>query len=469
MNIKKVFKNVAYAFMAQGISLILSAAISLFVPRFIGVKSFGYFQLFMFYSSYATFFHFGLNDGIYLKQGGSHFSDLCNSKISGQFFLSAGYLILVGTLISFIGMSLFDGPRLFVILSFSLYLVLYDLNNLLGSIFQACNRITDYALSVTIEKIVAASGIVLCLLLGVSDFYPFIDAFILGKIVSLIYCCWSARELLRIRPDGLKVALYEAFSNIQVGIKLTMANSAALMITGIARFFVDGSFGIAAFGQVSMALSLCNFILAFESQVGMVLFPALRQSSNSELQKTYSIMRNGISLLLPFVLLSYYPIVAVLGVWLPKYTAAFGYFAVVIPLSYFDGKANILFNTYLKVYRKEAILLAINLIAVCMSAIFEFLAAVVFHNLLFVFIGILVVVITRNVLLEAGVSRTISQSIDRRLLIEILFSLLFVCANSVLSRASALFVTVLLSLLYFFAFRFELLSFRNRLFKRFAK
>ena len=82
------FKNVVYAFFAQGISLLLSIMMSLVVPKMLNITEYGYWQLFIFYVGYVGFFHFGLNDGLYLKEGGKHYSQLNYSVIGTQYWMS---------------------------------------------------------------------------------------------------------------------------------------------------------------------------------------------------------------------------------------------------------------------------------------------------------------------------------------------------------------------------------------------
>ena len=77
MNLKnKFWNNIIFAFLAQGISLFLSVLMSLIVPKFLTVRDFGYWQLFIFYFGYVGFFHFGLNDGVYLKYGGKSYDEM---------------------------------------------------------------------------------------------------------------------------------------------------------------------------------------------------------------------------------------------------------------------------------------------------------------------------------------------------------------------------------------------------------
>lgn len=84
----KLINNIIYAFFAQGVSLLLSVVMSLIVPKVLGVEQFGYWQLFIFYAGYVGFFHFGLNDGIYLKLGGSDYDNLDYNLLGTQFRIS---------------------------------------------------------------------------------------------------------------------------------------------------------------------------------------------------------------------------------------------------------------------------------------------------------------------------------------------------------------------------------------------
>jgi hypothetical protein len=70
MNFNTLARNIAVAFLAQGVSFFASIAMSLLVPKVLGVETYGYWQLFGFYASYSGFFMLGLNDGIYLIEGG---------------------------------------------------------------------------------------------------------------------------------------------------------------------------------------------------------------------------------------------------------------------------------------------------------------------------------------------------------------------------------------------------------------
>lgn len=85
----------------------------------------------------------------------------------------------------------------------------------------------------------------------------------------------------------------------------------------------------------------------------MVLFPALRQTDKSKRNEIYSSLRDALGILLPIVFVAYYPMQLIFGIWLPDYKESLSYIAVLLPLCTYDGKMQMLCNTYFKVLRKE--------------------------------------------------------------------------------------------------------------------
>ena len=63
-------KNFSYTLSSNLLSLVISTLVVLIIPKLIGVEEYGYWQLYIFYTSYIGFLHFGWNDGIYLRYGG---------------------------------------------------------------------------------------------------------------------------------------------------------------------------------------------------------------------------------------------------------------------------------------------------------------------------------------------------------------------------------------------------------------
>ena len=84
MNFKQGLKSVGYVFLSNFISFVISALITFLVPKKLGVDSYGYFQLYLFYSNYTGFLHFGWADGIFLRYGGEYYDKLNKRIFGGQ-------------------------------------------------------------------------------------------------------------------------------------------------------------------------------------------------------------------------------------------------------------------------------------------------------------------------------------------------------------------------------------------------
>ena len=53
--------------------MLVSAILTVFVPKLLRITDYGFWQLFMFYQGYIGVFHLGWNDGIYLQIGGKKY------------------------------------------------------------------------------------------------------------------------------------------------------------------------------------------------------------------------------------------------------------------------------------------------------------------------------------------------------------------------------------------------------------
>ncbi|BCC14770.1 hypothetical protein [Bacillus cereus] len=153
-NKKKIVSNVMYALMAQGISLILSVLMALIVPKIMGIEEFSYWQLFLFYSGYSGFFHFGLNDGIYLREGGTSYEKLNKGLIGTQlrvsFLFHCGIAILI-TILTLLFIE--DIGRKVVWIATAMSLPIINASSFIGYIFQAVNQTKIYSLSVILDKV----------------------------------------------------------------------------------------------------------------------------------------------------------------------------------------------------------------------------------------------------------------------------------------------------------------------------
>lgn len=401
MNIKSLIQNAAVAFLAQGVTMLISCLTSLLVPKILGVEEFGYWQLFIFYASYVGFFHFGLNDGVYLVHGGEGRDQIDKRSVNSQFLIGSIFqLVLCVLIIGFVmGIDL-GQQRNFVLICTAYYMVVKNASNYLGYVFQSMNETKLYSFSCILERIAFLLPLAALLIARAQSFTWFVLAYCASGTLQLLFCLWHARDFFGSGLLAPNEAARESLASVRIGIKLMIANIASQLILGVARFIIDALWGIKTFGELSLSLSMVNFVFSFVSQAAMVLFPALRQGSKDEVGKFFYAVRNFMDLVFPAVYLFYFPGVWLLSMWLPQYANSFIFFAYLLPICVFDGKMSIACTTCFKVEREEALLLKINIVTTCFSAIGAVIGGYALGSIWFIIGTVVVAIILRSVVSE---------------------------------------------------------------------
>lgn len=406
MNIKMLAGSVLTAFAAQGVSMLASIAMSLIVPKVLGVTAFGYWQLFIFYSSYSGFFQFGLNDGVYLINGGLTRGEVDKKALNSQFAVCLLMQLVVGLAVSIVALNIaIEEERIFILLWFALFTVILDLQGYLGYVFQAMNETKLYSFATMFERGFFLAAMLFLVLLKVDAFQPYVVLYVAAKGLSLLYCMLHARDIVSSGIYGLKKTLRLASASVKVGFSLMLANIADMLILGVARAFVDNAWGIEVFGKVSFSLSMVNFFILFVAQASMVLFPALRRGSDEERRSFYRGIRDMMEIAFPGIYLLYFPMSAILSLWLPQYADSMRYFALLIPVCVFNAKMDVCCTTYFKVLREERVLLRVNLATVAGSAVLSLVGVYVFGSLETVLTGAVACIVARSLWSERHLDR----------------------------------------------------------------
>lgn len=236
MNYRSLAGNMVVAFAAQGISFLASVAMSLLVPKVLGVETYGYWQLFIFYASYSGFFMLGLNDGIYLIEGGNTRGEIDKRAVNSQFRFGMAFQLVVAAVIAIIAVVWApEAQRSFVLLAFALYTVLFNLAGFLGYIFQSMNETKLFSYSTMIDRLVFLAIILVMVFIRVPDFEPYVFAFLISKACSLTYCIVRSRDFFAARALPLTEAARLSLSSMKVGFALMISNVASMLVLGVAR------------------------------------------------------------------------------------------------------------------------------------------------------------------------------------------------------------------------------------------
>lgn len=420
-------KNFSYTLSSNLLSLVISTLVVLIIPKLIGVEEYGYWQLYIFYTSYIGFLHFGWNDGIYLRYGGKTYDSLDKKMFFSQYYMLFVTQLLLGILISFYALLFVQGEnRVFIIQMTSIALVIVNSRYMLLFILQATNRIRIYAKITMLDRILYVGLIILLLAFGIRNFKLMIIADLLGKGVSLLVAMYACKDVVFRHISQFTFTLKEAYLNLSVGIKLMLSNIAGKFIIGFVKLGIERSWDIATFGKVSLTLSISNLVMLFINAVGVIMYPILRRTNESKLPNIYMTMRDVLMIILLGVLIFYYPLKSILSSWLPEYAESLNYMAILFPIVIYEGKMSLLINTYLKTLRKEKTILFINVITVSMSAVFTIVTTVLLRNLDFAIISIVILLALRSVISEMILSKNLNITVQKDIVIELGMTSIFI-------------------------------------------
>ena len=126
------------------------------------------------------------------------------------------------------------------------------------------------------------------------------------------------------------------------------------------------------------------------------------------------------------MLTGYYPLSKVLGAWLPQYAESLRYMGLLFPICIFESKNTLLIETYLKAYRKEKILLAINCLTVLLSLALTGITVFILSDLNLAMLSVVVLLWFRCTVSEIYIEKVISRGLKKDIAVETYLVITFI-------------------------------------------
>lgn len=449
--VKEFISNFSHTLFANLIALAVSTLVVLIIPKLIGVEEYGYWQLYLFYSSYVGVFHFGWNDGIYLRYGGENYENLDKDKISSQF----KFLLIIQMIISIViaGTAFLvsnDPNRKLILYMVSLCLVLTNSKVMLTFILQATYRIKAYARIILIDRLIYLLFLFLLIVIGVRDFKLMIVADLVGKLISLAYSAYICRDIILFNNCKINFGDLEIKQTISGGFALMASNYIGMLIIGIVRFGIERHWDVTTFGKISLTLSASNLMLIFISALGIVIYPILRRIDKDRLIDIYMTIRESLFIVLFGLLILYYPIKFFLSNWLPNYADSLKYMSLVFPIFIFEGKMSLLINNFLKTIRKEKLMLRINVLMVVVSIFTTYITAYILDNLIATIASIVFLAAVKTFIAEYYLSKMIIFPILKYQIMELILTITFILSGWIIDSWATVLIYSSMYLLFVF-------------------
>lgn len=452
-------KNFSYTLTSNLISLIISTLVVLIVPKLINVEQYGYWQIYIFYSSYVGFMQLGWNDGIYLRYGGKEYDSL-----NKQIFFSQFWMLLISQVIIAIFMwvliSIFikDINKVFIFNMTALCMIIVGVRAMLLFILEGSNRIKHYAQITIIDRVVYCILISMFLIWGIRQYKLMIVGDLIGKFVSLLYAIYICKDIVFNKISKFYFDFREAIENINVGAKLMVANIASMLIIGVVRMGIEAAWDVETFGKISLTLSISNLMMIFINAIGIIMFPILKRADKDKLSNIYITLNEFLMMILLGLLIAYYPFKITLSRWLPIYSESLMYMALVFPICIFEGKMALIINTYLKALRKEKIMLKINLVSLILSIILTFITTDLIFSLDLSIIVIVIVLAFRCVIAEICIGKFLGISKYKDIILELLMVIIFIVTGWYMKFYQGIIIYMLFYATYIFIKRKDIMN-----------
>lgn len=425
-------KKIGYSLGANLLNLFVSLLTTLIVPKFLGaeIAQYGYFQIYLFYVSYVGFFHFGLCDGIYLRDAGKKYEELDKPLYSSQFWIFFAFSGFVCCAI-FLIMRYIDvmSEYRFVLQMVGINVVIYLPRSILQYYLQTTNQIKEYAQITVVGRLTYAVLLIAAIAFVTPNYHPIVFADIIGKGFALIVSMYLCRDIISTSPSPIHIGVVEIRKNISVGIKLLFANIASMLITGIVRWGIEQKWDVETYAKASFSLSVSQFLLTFISAVALVLYPTLRRTEEKKLPEIYSKLRAGLMLPLLGSMIAYYPMEKILSLWLPQYSESMRYMAILFPICIFTAKMSLLIQTYMNVFRMEKKTLLVNTLGVILAIFTTLLSVFVINSLTIAMVSIVINQMFRCILAEYVLTKHMEIRFPMNAVYEVILALVFIVAN----------------------------------------
>lgn len=448
MKRNKLFFNIGISMLVQVVSLLTSFVVSLIVPKYIDILDYSYWQTYVLYSSYVSIFQFGLIDGFILKYSKYDYDELDKEEIRSQLQVFLAFLTTLSLLTIIVSVFFLDGVAKILGILLAISIVLKNHFWYSSTICQITYRIDKYSKITILQRFSYLIGVIILLVVGVKEFFWYCIADIIGDILSGILSVKYNKELSFGRIKNIRNTLKNIWENLKCGISLLLANYSTALIIGAAKMLVQFRWGDITFGKISFGFSLTNLFLTFITAISVVLFPSLKRIDKNKLPVMYSKIRKLSTIVMFLALAFYYPIALAIDAWIPKYAESISYMLYLLPIVAFVTRTNLLTNNYLKIFRREKQMFAVNVIFALIGIGIYSLCAFVFNNLIGILISVVVIEIFKFFVSEIVVCKDIKCKYIINGLGEIILVVVFYFAMIYLQPLPATLVYLSFVLLY---------------------
>ena len=414
-------KNVIYAIGANLSRIFTTLILTLLLPKVLTVEDYSYWQLYHFYATYFAYSTLGWTEGLYMKYGGIRYHELDRKRISFQIWGISVHEIIFACLIILAGEILLQtgDVKKQLLAGAAIYTIFHVVLSQLQAVLQASGRISDYAGSYSMERLLFLAASTCCILGGLLDFRLFIVIEILSNAVLMCYTAFLCRKVVFVKPVSLLEGIREECGLIRIGFSISFAGFLGQLVIGVVRLGVEQKWGTVAFGMLSLSFSMANMAVTCITAVSIVVFPALKRLERNRAEFLYLPVRDLMTYTMLGVLILYVPARVLLTLWLPEYEESIRYLAVLLPLCIYEVRNSVLTCTYLKAWMEQKYIMYANITVLVVSVLATWVNVFVIGNIELAVFSILGLYALKAILTEIAIKKCFPVKLSGRMIQEL--------------------------------------------------
>lgn len=423
--INKGIRNIKYTFVAQMIVMGTGILKTLFIPTFLSVESYAYWQIYLFYLSYIGLFYLGFNDGILLKYGSYNYKNLPFPMIRMSMRFYIGMLSLFSIIMGCIAISLRDSEKCVIISTIALSIPIYGINGVLVYILLITNQIKKYSFFTSVDQVAVLITAVCMHIVDVTKYKILIYASFCSKLILVAIMIYMCKDIFIGKTVDIKRGFSEFTENIRFGISLMLAQIMSMLLTGLGRMFVEYFGDIREYAYYAFGMSVINIVMVCITAVSTVMYPTLSRVEKNKLPRYFDDLCSYITVFNLVALFTYFPAVYLVEKFFAKYVPMLSFLYFFFAMLTWQSKINIAINSYFRVLRKESKMFVINVLGVLFFSLTTLPLIMFTHSIKIVafttFLTMLLIEIVSEVYLRKKMKLTLSINTLRDILINIVF------------------------------------------------
>lgn len=341
--------------------------LTLGLPKVLSPIEFSVWQLYQLYALYLGYVTLGYSDGINLRLAGKKSDEVDRRETK---FSVTTLTVLDGAVFAVLCAVLFlftpgDKAVLFAIACVGA--LFYIPRTALTVLLQSLGRSQQYSLILVLERVVLAIAVLILLVFGVTDATTLVMADVFAKFTAFGLAVWISRDLLSAKLSDYKGLLRIFVADCRAGLSILVANFAAMAINGGVRAIIVARWGLLAFGQVSLAFQFASLFMVAINSIAVTMLPNLKRIAQDQYRERYLQLRDKIQVPLFLALVLVFPAQRVLIAWLPEYSDAASYLALLFPLYIYESTNRGLTAVFMKALRMERELLVATISATAVA------------------------------------------------------------------------------------------------------